>query len=356
MLKIVQITRGNPLTACPMLRLYSPLTAMHTQGLAECRTVFVREDESNLRDCIESTAWADVVVVQRMFPWKLIRLLLGSGLSSKAVVYDIDDDLLDIPPEHVLAKNVAAFRSMVLPLVRWADAVTVTTPLLAERMKEYNRRVLQLPNFLDEAVWPCEALPVRGSETLTVGYAGTFTHQTDIAFVMRLLSRLRAKYPGRLKFSFFGCAPKDAVAAPDTVYIDGGLDYPAYAKTLRDARYDIAIAPLEETPFNRVKSNIKYLEYARCRIAGVYARLDPYTCVREGETGMFAMTDPDDWFAKICVLIDDASLRRRIADAAYDDVAKNHMLHAHAGEWLAVYEDALRFVRNGRVRTGGNDE
>jgi glycosyltransferase involved in cell wall biosynthesis len=350
MRKIAYLTAGEAVTACQMLRLASPLRVLSARGLAEIRTASIGESMQEAQQCLAAATWADLVVVQRMCTWDFVRTVVGRKLDSTAVVYDLDDDLFALPADHVLFSRAATGKDAMLRLAKRADALTVTCPALAERMRVYNPRVRELPNYLDETLWQNDVRRERrDGDLLTVAYAGSFTHQADLRFVMPLIERLRAKYPSRLRFAFFGCAPKDAAPADDLTYDVGGYAYPEYAKRMQHAGYDIAIAPLDDTPFNRVKSNIKYLEYARCRIAGVYARLDPYvTCVREGETGLLASSDPEEWFAKISMLIDDASLRRRIADAAYDDVEKKFLLAPHIEQWLSVYDEASAFVHNGR--------
>ena len=350
MRKIVYLTTEEPVSARHVLRAVSPLRVLRESGAAEVRMCTMGGSDDAVRGCVDAVAWADTIVVQRMCSWDLVRKIVNARLDRVAIVYEIDDDLLALPSDHPLHAQAAAGKDGVQRLLRRADAVTVTTPLLAEVMRVHNPRVFVLPNYIDPTLWP--PLQPRAADNdapLTVAYAGTFTHARDLAFLLPLIGRLRAAYPGRLRFSFMGCAPAALAQADDVTFDKGGYEYPVYAQKLRAAPFDIAIAPLEDTPFNRAKSNIKYLEYARCRIPGVYARLAPYaSCVRDGENGLLASADPDEWFAKIRMLIDDAALRRRIADAAYADVENDHMIGAHAAAWLAVYDDAVRFVRNGR--------
>jgi glycosyltransferase involved in cell wall biosynthesis len=351
MRKVVHLTSGEATSACQVLRLCSPLETLAAKGAISYRRVSVSETNESARACVEAVADADLVVVQRMCTWEFVRTLLARTLDRTAVIYETDDDLFSLPADHVLAERFAQGKDGVLRLMRRADAVTVTTEALALRMRAYAKRVYVLPNLIDERLWPASAQEARPIDApIVIGYAGTFTHRDDLAFMTVLIARLRAAYSRRVRFVFFGCVPQGITSGDDVTCIEGGLTYDAYAKALPDVGFDIAIAPLEDTPFNRTKSAIKYLEYSRCRIPAVYARLDPYVnLVHEGETGLLAGSDPDEWFIKLRMLIDDRTLRCRIAEAAYADVASSHLLAPHADAWLSVYEDAVRFVRGGRV-------
>jgi hypothetical protein len=44
----------------------------------------------------------------------------------------------------------------------------------------------------------------------------------------------------------------------------------------RTIRWDIALSPLQDTPFNRCKSDIKFLDYSAIGAAGIYSRGPAY--------------------------------------------------------------------------------
>ena len=52
-------------------------------------------------------------------------------------------------------------------------------------------------------------------------------------------------------------------------------------------RWDFAIAPLEDDPFTRCKSDLKYLDYGALAIPAVFSDVRPYCeTVRHRETGL----------------------------------------------------------------------
>jgi glycosyltransferase involved in cell wall biosynthesis len=89
--------------------------------------------------------------------------------------------------------------------------------------------------------------------------------------------------------------------------------------------------------FNSCKSNITWLEFSACGIAGIYSDLTPYnSCIRSGQTGLFAGNSNEDWFNVIDLLVTNPSLRRDIARQARQEVLSNYSL---ASSKLGLYEE-----------------
>ena len=113
------------------------------------------------------------------------------------------------------------------------------------------------------------------------------------------------------------------------------VDYPAFVAWMVDSlRWDLAIAPLEDSPFTRCKSDLKLLDYAALGVPGIYSRVAPYaTTVRHGETGWLAESAPDGWREALERLVDDADLRSTVAANARRYVAAERTLARTAARW-----------------------
>src|ERR1039457_1528088 len=98
--------------------------------------------------------FADLIVVQRFFPQKRTAAVLERIISSgKPVVYDIDDLLVDLPREHVHKVFIDKCVPFIIEFMKQVDAISVSTPLLAEALRPYNDKIHVLPNLLDDALW-----------------------------------------------------------------------------------------------------------------------------------------------------------------------------------------------------------
>jgi len=298
----------------------------------------------------------DLVVTQRMFPSAGTRGLCAKILESgKPVIYDIDDNPLDVPETHPRRHIIEEATPYILEFLNRSDKVTVATSELAERLVGYNDCIEVLPNSLDATLW-AGSQSSRGKDSserpITIGYSGTPTHFQDLALIEKVLWRIREKFGKRVVFRFFGCMPHLFEKLSGVERHPFELDYNRYAAALQNSGIDIAIAPLQNNDFNRCKSDIKWLEYSACGFAGVYSNVPAYSgSVEHGETGFLVDDSEDAWFGALNRLIEDAPLRERLGTQAQGRVFETRTSQALQECYLAVYRDAKADGR--RDRTSG---
>jgi glycosyltransferase involved in cell wall biosynthesis len=115
-------------------------------------------------------------------------------------------------------------------------------------------------------------------------------------------------------------------------------EYPKFVAWMRQSiRWDFAIAPLEDDPFTRCKSDLKYLDYGALAIPAVFSDVRPYSeTVRHRETGLVVPNEADAWAEALGEMVSDGALRSRLARAARDEVYATRMLATNAARWLDV--------------------
>jgi glycosyltransferase involved in cell wall biosynthesis len=281
---------------------------------------------------------ADIIVIQRFYPRKgtipYIEKMLSSG---KPVIYEVDDLLTDLPEGHNLkfwAGETAELLPWLLPRV---TAITVSTPLLAKAFSSFNSVVHVIPNLADTELFHPAAARKEGP--VVIGFSGTTTHARDLEQIGEALYRVADRYGNNVAFSFLGYSTTKFSSLPGFRFIDFQRKYASFGTTLSSSGIDIAIVPLQDNRFNRCKSNIKWLEYSACGIAGIYADLPPYnTSVEHGTSGVLVDGDPDTWFRAICLLVDHPDLRNRIAQQAKREVLSKHSLKGGANALYTLYE------------------
>lgn len=283
----------------------------------------------------------DIVLVQRGFVENrpAMEAIRRSG---KPWVFEIDDLLWeDLPSWNPHAEEFRAVAPLLVEALRTASATIASTPVLGLKMEEHSRDVHVVPNLLDPEVWP--PVPARGDAgKILIAYAGTATHTADLLLVEDVLERIARIHGDRVGFVFMGCVTPRLARLPGAKLVEYTDDYPGYARSLAAQGIDIALAPLQDHPFNRAKSAIKWLEYSACRAAGVYADLDPYReVVRDGENGFLVGSSPDDWFERVDLLVRDPALRRKLSEVAHDEARATHSLVPQASPLV----DALRTIR-----------
>ena len=303
----------------------------------------VAEIEASLPDC-------DVMLVQRdavPSPEQAQKLLEHCRARKIRLVYEIDDDLLNIPNGNPAQKSLThAKKAAIRTLLKQSDAVIVSTSPLKERIAEFNSNVFVLPNALDEQLWQPSSIKNlcrSQSDKVKILYMGTRTHDDDLSIVLPALYELKAEYGERLMFN---CIGGFATEPPSLVSVlnPPTATYPDFAKWMsQSCECDIAIAPLAESPFNSCKSYLKFLDYGICGFAAVFSDVTPYReIVRNGENGMLVENDPEAWYRKLRYLIERPSFRKRLGEKARDDVLKFHTLRAQAAErrefWMKILD------------------
>ncbi len=285
---------------------------------------------------------ADLLVVQRTFARAanaaLIEELFASG---RPVVWETDDLLTELPAERLFAGATEADREFLLAFARRAHAVTVSTEPLAEELRAYNANVHVLPNLVDLGLWTRTAPHATGEEPgpPVVGFIGTPGHRRDLERVEVALLRVATRLGPGVRFRFQGCTTDRLLrlGSAHSLPFD-----PAYLEFAREVAADppaIGVVPLEDTRFNRCKSNIKWLEFAAAGVPAVFSRVAPYAaCVEHGVTGFLAGTDPREWIEPLEALVRDPARRARVAAAAREEVVARFAPEAGARRYEHAWQ------------------
>jgi len=350
-LRVAVYSLDDPKSACAQLRLKQPLAAMgakvelfwgaHNDGVTCTADLGLLEK-------------ADLIVLQRFFPrngtMPFIEQMLASG---KPVIYEADDYLLDVPVGHPLKARADETSVLLRQLLPRMSAITVSSELLRERYQQFNPETYLVPNLLDRAMWNVPS-SAPTADRVVIGFCGTDTHGSDLSRIEPALRRIAAKYGDKVHFRFMGYAPASAATLPGFSFQPFQYDYLDYARALANSGFDIAIVPLQDTPFNRCKSNIKWLEYSACGIAGVFADLPPYNAtVEHGKTGLLVGQDPEKWFRALEFLVDHPDIRTRIARAAKAEVLERFCLAEGSHPALNLYERLLSASRSRNAANKG---
>ena len=314
-----------------------------------------------LADAREALRYAaDIVATQRYAMPDLgaaDRLAAHCRRTGAALIYDIDDDLLHIPRDHPDTAILRPKTRVVQRLLRDASAVFVSTPALASSLKPVRGDAVVVPNALDERLW--SALPdgahpgrrVRGGPVRLL-CMGTATHGADFAMIEPALARLDAAFEGRVTIDVLGVSTRADL--PDwsrrpTVPPGTTATYPGFVNWITQQEgWDIGLAPLADTAFNRCKSAIKTLDYAALGLAVVASDVAPYRgSLADGAGGMLVPNRADAWFAALCRLVRDAELRRRLARGAVAALGAAGTLARQAEARRAAWLAAVRGTAHG---------
>jgi len=194
------------------------------------------------------------------------------------------------------------------------------------------------PYVIDPADFPRNPRPNDG--IVRIGHASGPLHRPDAQLAMDALKRC-ATLPNT-EVWFFGWHPhwgNDLIPATPKVMQFEGMTYHhgGWTRQTRDfqqaiGKLDIALAPLQDTAFTRCKSPQKWFEFASNATPVVVSDCPVFSCVDHGVTGFKAQT-PEEFTEYALMLCNDAALRKRIGQAAHDDVMARHTVSAKAETW-----------------------
>ncbi|UCD38804.1 MAG: glycosyltransferase, partial [Fidelibacterota bacterium] len=342
---------GVEMGAVLQVRLMNPLSRLQQEGLLQYKVIdYGRLSSFSFKD-LESY---DLIIFQRVYHPEMLDILRGAKRYGRRTIYEIDDQLLKMPPEHPMHNEFfpADRRQCIIEFLQQVDHVTVSTEPLRQDLSQYNSKITLLPNFLDETIFTeTEAGPPREGP-VRIGYAAGWTHQDDFRQVLPALKRLLKEYGDGIRLVFFMYMPEELKGNPAVEHVGGVGDLRGYARLLAQTQLDIGLAPLGFNRFNECKSDLKLLEYGSQRIAGIYSKHTPYAqSVIDGETGLLVeREDPDLWYEKIKYLIEEPAERRRIQQQAYDYVRRERTLDQNARCWYDLYSRVLAESPETRIR------
>lgn len=299
----------------------------------------------------------DIVILDRL--WRSdISLKLAQEFvrevhqSGAKLVYALDDDFFKVPAEHNVSFSMEQLE-VVDFFLRQATCVFVTTEGLKENFRDYNENILVLPHALDESLIVSRSAvgfrPPWRDKHLEIGYMGTFTHDDDLLMILPALQAVHKNHLGEIEFQIIGGVGRkstpDALADLPVRYIQtepGGEEYPLFMTWFTSQTdWDIAIAPLRDTPFNQAKSDIKLLDYSAIGTAGIFSNVPAYQkSVVHLENGWLVDNQIDAWISALEALINDEALRMQIACKANSQLFTQRTLAQCSWRW----QEALEYV------------
>lgn len=237
------------------------------------------------------------------------------------ILCHIDDDLFSPPP----TLGIERFRKAAHPrrlatlqaALRRSDLTVVASPVLRDRALQLagHGRVVCMP--IGSAGVARPRSPGPGQGPVSIGYMGSASHDGDLAMIAPALNRILETCPG-VTLSLFGSIAKQPSVSllRGPIKLEPGVygDYAGFRRRLAELDFDIGLAPLQDTGFNRAKTATKWIEYAEAGAAVVASDVTPYR--EQGAAGALLAVGPTGWEAAIRRLVEQPGLRRSLVESA----------------------------------------
>jgi len=302
-----------------------------------------------------------IVIIRRIRNDATIAVIGSARQRGLPIVYDADDYIFDpwilpyVEAFHTTMNQAKALRFMddVGACLDQCDYFTGSTCHLAERAAALGKDSFVIRNGLNSAQLSLSRLALeqrhlrrRGPETRIGYFSGTRSHQADFRVIYPALMRLlreqrniRLTIVGHLDVGAFpGLAPfLDQIDILPTCHWS---ELPAVI-----AGVDVNVIPLELTPFNEGKSNLKYYEAGLVEVPSI-ASPTRILCdsITHGHNSLLARTT-EEWYDSLKELIARPDWRRQMGQNALEHVLRNYGPEAVGAEAVAVYRQILRLHR-----------
>lgn len=226
------------------------------------------------------------------------------------VICDVDD-YWELNKKHPMSYyyEKTNLTKCVIKNLKLADLIWTTTPILADKIRPYNKNIVIIKNALD----PLEKQYAYEDLTLdfdTFFYSGGSTHLRDLkllgsAFDNETFFVKTPKLPKRMK------GIKVQIS-----------DIQEYAKDYQDC--GICVIPLQENTFNSCKSELKMIEAGHFAKPVMVSAIDPYTLLATNKNSLKVYNN--DWASAIKKIKGNHTMQVDLGLKLKEDVAIKHDL------------------------------
>lgn len=281
------------------------------------------------------------------------KLIKKAKENNKSVIFDIDDLVFD----KKYTDSIEYLKTMSKPeldtyydginrmneTLKLCDYATTTTNEIATELKKYCNEVFVNKNVVSEEMMSLSKFAIKNinkdTDKLYIGYlSGSITHNEDFKMIIKpLIKVLKEKENVYLKIYGELELPDELKEFSNRIIKEKFVEWrklPSIIRTL-----DINLAPLKDTKFNRAKSENKWTEAACVQTVTLASNVGAFKTINNNVDGVLCNNNDKDWYENLIKLIEDNSLREKIALNAYIRVSK---------EYLTTYSgfDYFNFIKS----------
>lgn len=277
----------------------------------------------------------DTLILHRCYQGSTLAAARFARLTGVKVIYEIDDDLLDVREETWGKRFQTGHLSQIIKMfLDEADLIKAGSPELERRLTEKSYQVVYMPY----AVNKYNLMRKRSNSICRVGYFGTPHHKEDIEAIFPALETIKNIFQEKVQFEFIGCYPREWQQLDARIF-PYQPDYNGFMEFMRQRSWDIGLAPLRKTFFNEAKSDSKFRDYSATGAVGIYSDLAPYRdSVVNGENGWLVDPTTEAWVDTIQLAIT-SDQREQMFRRAQTLLENKNSPEVIARQWVALLKN-----------------
>lgn len=260
-----------------------------------------------------------VLIFNRVFSYGIERVKQLKDKGYK-IILDLDD-YWSLGPTHYLFEAFKEHTKQMIEGMQLADVVTVTTELLASKVRQYNRNVVVIRNALPFDTGQFKYISNNNySPKKNVIWAGGSSHHLDLQLVKHALDQQTSSFAGYDKNSKEWGKINNDFPKINMINVCSNQEYMSAYDNAK-----IAIAPLQDNLFNGCKSNLKLLEAGCKYLPFIASPVAPYYNEVDRNVVIYA-NNPSEWRAEINNLLKDEYYRKEKSLEVAEHVRLNYSM------------------------------
>ena len=303
------------------------------QSQASDKSLIIHQD-TPLNEAIKLIFSSDKLIFNRPEPNDRSRYFLDIARAlGIEIILDFDDLIL---PEFTeltgysrsrTGQNIEQNRfigSQRSALLLYASKLQVSTSNLSHELAHLGKEILISPNKLPVSSFtPISDIVKRYSSInrRPVNFlymSGTHTHAMDFSILLPSLIKIAQEYRDLFSLTIFGRTSSAfrclSMYTPNIRYI-GRVPFDQMLANI--SKFDVCLVPLENTLFNRCKSNIKFIESASQGVPTIASNLPEFSNhIHDSVNGWISISD-NDWYSIIKNIIDNPGQIEKCGLLAY---------------------------------------
>jgi glycosyltransferase involved in cell wall biosynthesis len=218
----------------------------------------------------------DVFLIQKIFvPQWLLKNAKRKGIT---IIYDYDDAVF-------LDKNDNKAKEKLIDILKVADKIIVSTPVLKSYTEKYNKNVEIITTPVDTAAVK-QKTEFHKEDAFVIGWTGSPWTTKYLEIIKQPLKKLSESH--RIKLRLVGADKSFNIDGVDIEHINWSLD----SENEILSTFDVGIMPLTNDDYSKAKGGYKLLLYMAAGIPSVASPVGiNKEIVVEGKTGFLAEND-----------------------------------------------------------------
>ena len=303
--------------------------------------------------------WADYIVLPTTaHPHEKFKELieyLQKINKTVTICMDVDDNYIDIPKTHPHCEKYIKLNGTILKNMSICDKITTTHQHLADLYCEQIAAKVKiistiptfhpLPNLMSPITMPEQIPDPLKNKQFIIGITTNRTQTHDLLLLQKPLQKIKEKYGEKVRICLFG---HDGRMFNGKFFVNvlAGIKYEYvkpvtivnYFTALQNLQYDIALMPLRDNAFNRMKSNHKLLQYAQLGISAIAPDMPPYNEPSiPGKPQIPYLEANGNWEERIVECVDTLNYYEEARKEAKEFVKEHYLIENNINLWQKCF-------------------